>query len=353
MTLGDQLKKKDLYYINTAKALGISLVLFAHLSIPHTFLLFISSLRMPLFFLVSGMLFTTKEYTLTKYIKHKFNSLMIPYFFFALFSYLFYIIIGHKYLKGAIGNLDEFIRYAIGIPYAAADKSFLGFNIPIWFLPCLFSGEVIFFVIIKYFKKYALVCSVSLFILGIIISRTISFRLIWGLDVAFFAIIFIHVGYFIRKKNIIDKYILNKRITYKVTIAIASLLISVILLYFNSNGGAISVYNLHFNNYILFIANAFFGIIFILTLSIILPKLQIFNFYGRNTIILLGFHLNIFAVLKGIQVFIFRIPLTILDYNFIYNLCYLIITLIVFIPIILFINRYCPYIIGRKKAILQ
>lgn len=347
------LDKHNLYYINTTKTLGIMMVLFAHLSIPYIPLLFISSLRMPLFFILSGLLYTTKTYTLKEYVWRKFKTLMIPYFVFAAFSYVFYVLIGYNYVKNATGTSEEFLRYAIGIFYAPATKYFLGFNMPIWFLPCLFSGEIIFFLMVRYLKKYLLVFSLLLFTLGILVKEFLWFRLPWSVDVALFAVLFICIGYLLRKYDIINKFINQTNFTVKVVVIITSLLFTLILMYFNSREGSISVYLLRFNNYFLFIANALCGTIFILTLSIVLPALRIFNFYGRNTIILLGLHLNLFSILKGGQVFVFKIPLSVLDHSFVYNLFYLILTMIIFIPVIIFINKYCPYIIGRKKAILQ
>lgn len=343
----------NLYYINTAKTLGITLVLFAHLSIPHIPLLFISCLRMPLFFLLSGILYTTKTYTLKEYATHKFKTLMVPYFVFAIASYIFYVAIGHNYVKNGSDSVEQFIKYAIGIFYAPASKEYLGFNIPIWFLPCLFSGEIIFFLMVRYLKKYIVLASIILFFIGILVKEVLPFRLPWGVDVSFFAIIFICVGYLVRKHKLIDKFIANTNLYVKALLVGLSFILTLFFLYLNSKDGAVSVYLLRFNNYILFLLNAFCGITFILSLSIILPNFSVFNFYGRNTIILLGLHLNIFALLKAIQVFLMNIPLSVLEHNFIFNFCYLIATMIVFIPIIIFINKYCPFLIGRKKAILQ
>ncbi|NDW08974.1 hypothetical protein [Dysgonomonas sp. 520] len=156
-----------------------------------------------------------------------------------------------------------------------------------------------------------------------------------------------------RKKDLLNKYILNQSIYIKLVIVAISFILIIILMNANANDEYIMVYKLNFNNYILFILNALCGAIFILTLSSILPASRIFNFYGRNTIIILGFHLLVYAFIKAIHVFILKLPLDILDNNIEYNLCYLILAMILFIPVITFINRYTPFLIGRKKGILQ
>jgi len=120
----------------------------------------------------------------------------------------------------------------------------------------------------------------------------------------------------------------------------------------NNSHGIISMVHRVFNNYFLFFAVAFSGSLFIIFLSNCIPNHRLFRFYGRNTIIILGFHLMCFSLLKAVQLFIFHIPLEIANENFLINILYAVSTFILLSPVIYLINKYLPFTIGREKGIL-
>ena len=89
-------KKKRITYLDIAKGMGMVLVLVGHLQndtifsfSPHILTLcsWIFSFHLPLFFILSGMLMCIKkdnEKDLTGFIKKRFFSIMVPYFWFSL-----------------------------------------------------------------------------------------------------------------------------------------------------------------------------------------------------------------------------------------------------------------------------
>jgi fucose 4-O-acetylase-like acetyltransferase len=104
-----------------------------------------------------------------------------------------------------------------------------------------------------------------------------------------------------------------------------------------------------FNNYPLYLIGAVSGSLSVFYLSNCMFKSSIFDFYGRNTIIILGLHVVMLSLIKGIQVFVFRIPLSVTEPYFYVNVLYCIFAFVLFVPIIRFMNRYLPFLIGRKK----
>lgn len=120
----------DVYDI--AKGIGIMLVYIGHAHINHNGALFcwIYSFHMPLFFLISGMLFKDKciKGGFVYYSLKKIVNLMIPYF---LFSFVYLLWTFHSQ-----GNVLDVILHGWG-------------RIPLWFIPVLFMIEEMHFIILQ------------------------------------------------------------------------------------------------------------------------------------------------------------------------------------------------------------
>jgi len=123
--------KKRINWVDTAKGIGIFLVVFAHVnsSISDQIYLF----HMPLFFFLSGMFFKNDQ-NFRHFILNKIQYLIIPFIIFLTISIpvriLYFSIINDDY------SLVQLIRPSTS-------------NVPLWFLPALFIVNLIF-----YFKKY-------------------------------------------------------------------------------------------------------------------------------------------------------------------------------------------------------
>ena len=77
-------------WLDVLKGFGIIFVVVGHFCDNDRIYHWIYSFHMPLFFFASGFLYHRKPIILT--IKHKFMTLMVPYFIFGLISQLFYAI---------------------------------------------------------------------------------------------------------------------------------------------------------------------------------------------------------------------------------------------------------------------
>jgi len=341
--------KQDIEFVNIAKTVGIVLVAVGHLTVPVNGLLFINSFHMPLFFILSGYLLSCSKYNLQSFAKRKAQTLLIPYLFFAVVSFLFWYFAGQKLIERESGVNP--VKYLYGILLAIPSKEYLGFNIPIWFLPSLFCTEMIFFIYQKYIKRYTLIFCVFLFIVGTILKLYAGCRLPYGLDVGLFTILFLYSGYLLRKNNQIITYMQRLKPVLKYAGIIASGLLTYWFALLNgSSGNHVSVYTLQFYNYPVFLCSAFSGIIFTIMLSVSIPSHSLFRFFGRNTIVILGFHLMCFAILKGIQVFIFHISIETANDAYLLNFIYVLLAFAALAPVIYCINRFAPFLLGRKKT---
>lgn len=86
------MEKKRIDYLDIAKGIGIILVLVGHISKNDEINRFLYLFHMPLFFIISGMLYKEKN----NFCKKKIRNLIIPYFCFAIISYLYWLIIERK-----------------------------------------------------------------------------------------------------------------------------------------------------------------------------------------------------------------------------------------------------------------
>lgn len=107
--------KKRESFIDVLRGIGILLVIIGHCKCPGLILKLIQSFHMPLFFIISGYLFTIKEESYVSYIKRIFKRYIVPYGILGAinyFLYLFYLYItnsninlralAHRYLKGLV-----------------------------------------------------------------------------------------------------------------------------------------------------------------------------------------------------------------------------------------------------------
>ena len=75
----DEKMMNRIEWIDTAKGIGLLLVIFEHLSIPYV-TAWIYTFHMPLFFFLSGVVFSGEKYTFQEYLKKRVKALVIPYF---------------------------------------------------------------------------------------------------------------------------------------------------------------------------------------------------------------------------------------------------------------------------------
>lgn len=128
-------------FVDTAKGICIILVAFLHIvgkPFPDGVNFTLKCFRMPLYFILSGMFFSTYTGFMHFAVK-KFNKLLVPYFAFALIAYI-------------LLNLKSFLlgyepRWNDIIPISA-------WNVPLWFLGCLFECGVIFYLIVLFSASF-------------------------------------------------------------------------------------------------------------------------------------------------------------------------------------------------------
>jgi fucose 4-O-acetylase-like acetyltransferase len=130
--------KERIRYFDIFKGIGIIYMILGHASAGgEIFSHYIHAFHMPLFFFVSGYFFSEKKYlSLWQFVAHEVKSLMVPYTFFAVLCQLLHYLYTKEY------SFSYFI-----LSYFTSNHNRIDVAGAYWFLLCLFSARIIFYLI--------------------------------------------------------------------------------------------------------------------------------------------------------------------------------------------------------------
>lgn len=277
-------------YIDVTKAVGILLVLLGHTKlIPENLYIIIYSFHMPLFFIISGILFNADKYDKTAFvpfIKTRFKAYIIPYFIYAGVNLVFeiiYLYFDESYIVG----FPYLLRKSLGILLCNSTLRNMPNCTPIWFLMCLFVASLMFWFFINYCKKLMPIIVTLCVALSFVLSQFPDIFLPFKLETSLMAVFFIYIGYLLRRASLIDK-IKNAKLSYLYIVLLIAAGITTALL----NGNYV---NMNRESY----GNLFYFLISALTLSIALLIIcdkwlfmkNRFSFWlSANTLFIIGYN---------------------------------------------------------------
>lgn len=348
------MKEKRLDYIDMVKGIGIILVVIGHSTyVSENTLTWLASFHMPLFFIISGILFSHKNACcepFPAYAKKRFCGMMIPYFWFSLI----YIGVDYYYLYAHPELIDQaFINSAI-----LQAVSLFGISV-LWFLPAIFMGELCLYGLVKRCPGWLLAFLGILFVWVPVLGKkwietslnmeemlfmTWLGNLLLALLRVFPAVVFLLIGY--GSYYLLEK--VQKKPVWEILTGVACLLLNVAVAFAN---GRVDMHYLVFNNlfyYYLGACSAALGLILICRNC---KKLWLLAFLGSNSLIVMLTHLDCqlmstaIRFAAGMNQFIPRAK----DLMFLVNLYGAL--LIGELVLIVLINRVGFFLIGRKKAV--
>lgn len=214
------------HYADLMKGIGIILVLIGHIQRINGLGDWIYSFHMPLFFFVSGMFFHDNGL----FFKKKIKSLLVPYLSFALLLFLYWWLIEAKFRppKESVDALTQFGN--IFFPMNITSQEPYYFDVVLWFLPCLFMVELIFWCINHFLHKKSVFIGTSIMLIIAIYLILGKPWLPFWLPQAITALPFYYIGYIIFQRLLVDKPLLSKRNYLMVLIAVVVLLISALFI---------------------------------------------------------------------------------------------------------------------------
>ncbi len=338
---------KRIEWVDMLKGFGIILVMLGHAPFPEPLRIELYTFHMPLFFFLSGYVFSIKKYSNFKeFLIHKAKTLLLPLMVFSIFmtivSTIFDILskIGYSNL---ITNLN---RNIFDIIFQARGETVVS---ALWFIGCIFFCQVIFYLILKIVKEDNLKILISInivFIIGVIYRILIDTNLPYSIDVSLIAILFLGLGYLFKI------YFEKIKIYFKLKYIILYLSINILFgfLNFKSIHGRIDMFCNIYGNYLFFIISAISGIFMCITLFFNIKKISVLNYIGKNSLIYYSLHQ--YMVFKLIE---FIIPQNLFGISnigkFFLGIIYTILACGILYFVSEIINKKLPFILGKANYI--
>ncbi len=328
---------KRIEFIDQLKAVSIFLIVYGHNDYTSDFGEYLSSFRLPLFFIISGFVRKNKStISFSDFIHKSTKRLLIPYFILSTALFVLWFFVGRHYGAGKACNP---LKNFLGIFYSQGGSQYMDWGIPMWFLTALFCVLFIDFFVARLQAKWQYFCLFILVLIGYYTFRIIGVHLPWSFDVALVVYPFYYLGARIKEKNILERISNSKR----VLIAIVAFFIHLILSQYNSEP---SFYYGKYGNLPLMYINGMLGFIWIFFLFSLLPSHRFITWLGRNTLPVLAFHLTAMSFIKAFLLLGFGQEISSgVHYYFIYSF----LQILLLVPFIHFLNKYIPFAVGTQK----
>jgi fucose 4-O-acetylase-like acetyltransferase len=274
-------------WIYAAKGYGMILVILAHISEYSPVGMIIYSFHMPLFFFISGYLFSAKG-SFAEFAERKTKRLIVPYFIYAIPLILWdaFITRGKDYWQYA-PVFEGFKLLSIDSYHGTYDwstvpepsiisvlfRDVLGLIIQkrmwtMWFLACLILLSFLFYFIVKVIKREWIRAVIVMLLTagGFVFYFCGGKPLVWNIDVCLTAGLFYYVGYLIRKKNLMEELI---RWEKRIYVLIGTVVVNLLFCWLN----------IRISGYGLDMYNSDYGV---------LPVMYIAAFAGTGSVIIFG-----------------------------------------------------------------
>lgn len=292
---------------------------------------FVTLFHMPLFFIISGILFKKKDSIKSELLKIV-KTLLIPYFLISIIDGVIYYIF---FIDEESLNFKHIIQYIIGI-FCGGDlygKVHIYPAGPIWFLYSLFIIKTM--ALCVYNKKTS---TIILMILSILIMFTNKNFLPFKIDSSFSGFFFFMIGFLFK-----DYWfkLINSKISTNLLPLIMSTTIIIVLYAIYENMNVPQGFSININYYSpippLFIISGVAGTCMIISISKILSHLKIQPIYvfSVGMIVPLGFQKIIMLTLYAINPYFQRTTAVVL-------------TILISYVFILMISKYIPILIGGR-----
>lgn len=326
--------KPRIEYIDIIKGLCIFWVIWFHLP---TWSIVRYPIRMPLFFFISGIFF--KIYPPKEFFYKKINTLVVPFFFFYVATYLYKV--GVYFFFSSFSPNGEQTAFDFGSIFSIFhifETGEIKLNIPLWFIVVLLIFQTILYAIARLIKFTAMrisaCCAASVFLIWLSTSPSTIPGNLW-------LFIFYSSGFIFGKRLI--SYIENRQLKELAGFLIIN--IAVWIIADKLTGYAIYEYQSKALSYIAYFALIFIIIVGFKYLSSFLPLNKLI-FWGKNSYILLGLHGCFLDLWSTVYTVVIHQPISEIPALFVLTA-----TILSFYPLILLLNRYCPVLVGKKDLI--
>ena len=184
---------RRLDYIDLAKGLGMLTIMWGHIHSGMSTRL-VYAFHIPLFFCLSGLVFSGKRYKdFGSFLNKRWRGLIFPYIVFSVLTWTLWAT--YSYVTHA--DVQSYWMPLLQTFIAQGSEGYLVHNVPLWFVMCLFVVEVIYYFISKLSIKLNIASCLVLGAVGTWTSVTDVYDfsvLPWSIDVALMALPFYALG---------------------------------------------------------------------------------------------------------------------------------------------------------------
>jgi len=360
-------------WVDVAKGIGIALVFHGHLverficpdvSAAAFHMRWVYCFHMPMFFLLVGLVYKDRGLTLEEFLKRQFRTRLLPAWIFNILAMIVWLAI--EVGRGDAGWVSTngwaaTTRYCGGQLLDMLYQGRYAWNVLTWFLFCLFTAELLQFGLSRLTRRTAhlVACVIGVGLVVTLVhlsSETISTQLgekrhWWYLTTALAALLFYQIGILIRRLP----WLIGERSTLQRVVLCAAFLV-VTLVTFDLNEGVrtnsppvVLMVDAKYGQIGWFLLSSLAGSLFVIYLSQLLAASRVLKYLGTITLGLMGLngimHTSLNPALAGLIVkwspvhnaYVFTavaVGVTILS-------------LLACIPLVLLLERYLPYAVGR------
>ncbi len=314
---------KRIDYIDVIKGLTIFGVVWVHTVCPQWLIpLLVNSI----FFFLSGFFFKRKPFK--TFLKEKIQYILVPFVFFYFLSYPFRIVV-HYWDYRTLSTFDWGCIFDVFECSAKTDYLFV--NVPLWFLLCIFVMQILYY-FISYLNKWW-IAIVALLCLGMK-SFFYSIPAPFMINAACYYLGFFALGNLVGKSWIEKLKDIRFR---KVSLGVSLFLFAALFIPIDAlNGWS------HDMTYQVKLFMVFFILMSVASWFNEKRGLSLVRFYGENSLIVLGVHVIPLLIIRRITIAVFGYCTPLM--GFVQS----IVVMAVMYVVILFCNRYIPFLVGKK-----
>lgn len=336
---------KRVEWLDSLRGVAMLAVVIGHscelyVSADSTMMKLIYSFHMPLFFMVSGATFRVDKYERFRdCLIGEAKRLLVPY------VWLYLIDLPLWYLNWEVlgSNSTSLSELLLGL--FTANKQINNMtNGALWFLPTLFLVSILYWWLADLDRqgKVRLEGSIILtFAVAIYLCTFYDEDTVWHWSVVPMATVFYYLGnlFMTHCDEIFDALDVGQKGGKSAIVAIVALALGVWAALENSR---VTMHENSYGTVVLMLVSAL-GISLALVICLAsLPTIPLLSYSGQNTLTILGFHIPLLRFLENFSLTAaFAEEHTLLTGVLVYLLC---------VPIAMFVNRFCPFIVGKKKA---
>lgn len=333
-------------YLDIAKGMGILAVVWAHILTVGWSHRFIYAFHMPLFFFISGYLFNSAKFPSFKaFFLKRSKRLLVPYAIYSVVTWGIWA--AFRYVTGA--EVESYWMPLLQTFIAQGSGAFFVHNSPLWFIPCLFAVEIMYFFICRAGEIRGLMICVLVALCGVLLSHEYGdaylMMLPWNLDAAFYALPFYALAN-VWRKHMSHQQLMQSVAQHWVLTFMVTILLFGGVAYLAMNFGECSMGSSSYQcSEGIFFIRALLGCLAVVLLSALISIVKPFRLFrqamiwcGANSLDIMCTHVPI----KGIVIIVVAKllhPAIEVSVSSLLSLLAFIITMTVSVPLIIMINK--------------